>query len=107
MRSKHLIREARRRAGLTQVELAERTGTTQSAVARWEAGGTRPSLEKVSRLVAASGLELRIGLAEPDPAERSLIERNLHLSPGQRLDQLVRTVEFIRAGRTAMRDLRD
>ena len=35
-----LIREARKRAGLTQRELAERAATTQSSVARWESGST-------------------------------------------------------------------
>ena len=47
MLSHHLIREARRRARLTQSELAMRAGTTQSAVARWEAGRSLPSLEKL------------------------------------------------------------
>ena len=35
-----LIREARKRAGLTQRELAERAATTQSSVARRESGST-------------------------------------------------------------------
>jgi len=47
-------------------------------------------------------LELRIGLGEADPGERSLIERNLTLTPSERLDQLVKTVAFIRAGRAAL-----
>ncbi len=99
MLSAHLVREARLRAGLTQAELAARLGTTQSAIARWEAGGTQPSLETLRRVARACGLELRAGLAERDPGEVALIERNLSLSPGERLDQLVRTVRFIRAGR--------
>lgn len=37
------VREARLRAGLTQAELARRTGTTQSSVARLESGQTRPA----------------------------------------------------------------
>ena len=36
MRSSSLIREARLRAGLTQAELAERTGRDRSVIARWE-----------------------------------------------------------------------
>lgn len=95
----HLVREARLRAGLTQAELAGRLSTTQSAIARWEAGGVEPSLETLRRVAQACGLELRVGLAELDPGEVALIERNLGLSPVERLDQLVRTVRFIDAGR--------
>ena len=83
---------------MTQADLAERLSTTQSAIARWETGGAQPSLETLTRVARACELELRIGLAEPDPGEVSLIERNLGLSPSERLDQLVRTVRFIRAG---------
>lgn len=97
-----LIREARLRAGLTQQELAERTGTTQSAIARWESGQTRPAVETVARLVRACGFELNLRITEPDPSEVSLIERNLALSPEERLDQLLRTVAFIQAGRAAL-----
>jgi len=102
MESAHLIREARLRAGLTQAELADRAGTTQSSIARWEGGGTKPSLETLSNLLEACGLELRVTLSEADPGEASLLERNLRLSPTERLEQLRRTVEFIRRGRAAL-----
>ncbi len=62
MLSHHLIREARRRARLTQSELAMRAGTTQSAVARWEAGRSLPSLEKLQELVECCGLSLGVSL---------------------------------------------
>lgn len=101
-----IIREARLRAGLTQKDLAERAGTTQSAVARWERGRSRPTVETLARLVAACGLELRLGLSRSDPDEATLIERNLTLAPEERLDQLVRTVAFIRAGRRAIEQRR-
>ena len=106
MRSAHLIREARLRSGMTQADLAGKLGTTQSAIARWETGGTRPSLETLTRVARACELELRIGLAEPDPGEVSLIERNLGLSASDRLDQLVRTVRFIRAGQARLGERR-
>ena len=97
-----LIREARLRAGMTQAQLAERVGTTQSAVARWETGGTQPSLETLARLIRACGLELGVRLEEPDLDTRSLIDRNLALTPEERLRQLVNTVRFIREGRAAL-----
>ena len=102
MSSAPLIREARHRAGLTQTALARRAGTSQSVVARWETGGAQPSLETLTRLIRVCGLELQTSLTETDPSEVSLIERNLALSSTERLDQLVRTVGFIRAGQASL-----
>lgn len=102
MRSGDLLREARLRAGLTQSGLSARVGTTQSAISRWEAGSTNPPLETLRRLLRACGLELRMEIEPHDAGETSLIERNLGLSPTERLDQLVRAVAFIREGRAAM-----
>jgi transcriptional regulator with XRE-family HTH domain len=65
MRGGAIVREARRRAGLTQVQLADRAGTRQSAIARLERGTAEPAFRKVADLVAACGLELRIGVQEP------------------------------------------
>ena len=58
-----LVREARTRAGLTQAELAERVGTTQSAIARLERG-TSLTLERASRLVRACGFDLQVRIDE-------------------------------------------
>ena len=102
MHSAPLIREARLRAGLSQAELAQRVGTTQSAVARWEVGRAHPSAETLGRVVEACGFELRPSLVDADPGSATLIERTLALSPQQRLDELVRTVAFIRSGRRAL-----
>jgi DNA-binding XRE family transcriptional regulator len=38
-------------AGLTQAQLAERMGTTQSAIARMEGGAVRPTLERLARAI--------------------------------------------------------
>ena len=54
--------EARARAGLTQAELAERMGTSQSAVARLESGKALPSVATLEKLAAATGSRLRIAL---------------------------------------------
>lgn len=102
MSSAALIREARRRAGLTQKQLAERIETTQSAVARWERGRVEPSFETLRRIAGACGLDLQLSLRDRDDSQRSLIEANLQLTPAERIDQLVRTVNFIEAGRAAM-----
>jgi ribosome-binding protein aMBF1 (putative translation factor) len=51
---------ARAQAGLTQAELAERMGTTQSAIARMEGGKGRPSTSTLAKLAKATGTRLRV-----------------------------------------------
>ena len=46
---------ARARAGLSQGEVAQRMGTTQSAVARLESGKRPPSMRTVERFAQAVG----------------------------------------------------
>ncbi|GAA5651328.1 helix-turn-helix domain-containing protein [Geodermatophilus obscurus] len=53
-----LVRDARRHRGLTQQQLAERLGTSQSAVARIEQGGQNLTLELLGRLSEALEREL-------------------------------------------------
>jgi len=53
---------ARMEAGLTQTELAERIGTTQSAIARLEGGGVSPSLATLRRYAEATGTRLQVSL---------------------------------------------
>lgn len=50
------LRELRREAGLTQAELARRTGIHRPNIARVEAGRHTPSLETLARLASAIGV---------------------------------------------------
>jgi transcriptional regulator with XRE-family HTH domain len=52
------IRDARRRAGLTQTELARRAGTSQATISAYERGSKAPSVETLGRLLAATGTRL-------------------------------------------------
>lgn len=55
--------EARARAGLTQDAVAQRMGTTKSAVSRLEAAGKHtPSLATLRRYAAAVGCDLQVRL---------------------------------------------
>lgn len=58
-----MIRAARRKAGLSQRELAECAGTTQAVVARLESGSDQrmPSLTLISKLLQAAGARLELG----------------------------------------------
>jgi transcriptional regulator with XRE-family HTH domain len=64
-----LIR-ARADAGLTQEELAERMGTKQEVIARWEGGKVMPSTRTLARLAKATGTRLQISFA-PTQVTRS------------------------------------
>ena len=50
-----LVRDLRREAGLTQVELAERMGVAQPEVARLEAGGSVPQVPTLARVARGWG----------------------------------------------------
>jgi DNA-binding XRE family transcriptional regulator len=55
--------KARARAGLTQDAVAERMGTTKSAISRLESAGKHaPSLTTLKRYAAAVGCELQVKL---------------------------------------------
>lgn len=57
------LRRERIAAGLTQASLAERLGTTQSAIARLEAGQQRMSLLTLKRAALALGCDVQVVIA--------------------------------------------
>lgn len=57
-----LLRDMRRRHGLSQSRLACRANTTQAVVSRIERGEASPTLDTVRRLLAAMGWELDVEL---------------------------------------------
>jgi transcriptional regulator with XRE-family HTH domain len=67
-----LVYRVRTDAGLTQAQLAKRMGTTQSAVARLEGGGTRPTLETLEKVASAVGAELVVGVGAQLSENRSI-----------------------------------
>jgi transcriptional regulator with XRE-family HTH domain len=69
------VRRVRVAAGLTQAELARRTGTTQSAVSRLESGRLLPSLAVLERVAEAVGRPITVvvgGRDRPAPREPTL-----------------------------------
>ncbi len=62
----------RRRARLTQREVGERMGTTQSAIARLESGAARPSLDFLERFARATGIPISIELGKPTSRKLSV-----------------------------------
>ena len=62
------VRAARRKAGLSQVELARRAGTSQPSIARLERGQVSPTVISLDRIARALGTELVIDF-EPVSAD--------------------------------------
>jgi transcriptional regulator with XRE-family HTH domain len=56
------VTEQRRARGLSQKELAELTGTTQSAIARLESGGRPPRIDTLLGIAEALDCELAVDL---------------------------------------------
>lgn len=99
MKGAQFVREARRRAGLSQADLAGRAGTTQSAIARVESGRTSPSLDYLTRLVRACGFDIQARLVPYDDGEWTLARKNLRLTPEERLQKMLTTAELVRTAR--------
>ena len=49
---------SRNKAGLSQMELAERLGVSRQAVSRWESGDTTPTVDKLKTLARIYGVSL-------------------------------------------------
>jgi transcriptional regulator with XRE-family HTH domain len=80
------VRNARRRAGLTQTQLAARLGTTQSAIARLETPGSNPTIATVERVFEATGHRLLLAAASAESGvDDTLIAGRLRLTPDERL----------------------
>jgi transcriptional regulator with XRE-family HTH domain len=85
-----LIREARLRAGLTQQELADRSGRKRSVIARWERGAIAPSLETFLEIIGVCGFELPLELKPRDDAAHKRLHKNALLSPERRVRRLLK-----------------
>ena len=98
MRGGELIREARRRAGLTQGELAERTGRDRTVIARWEQGLVSPPVESLLACLHACGFDLPFVLVPLDQAADDELGDSLRLSPSERVRRMLEQLGQKRAG---------
>jgi transcriptional regulator with XRE-family HTH domain len=83
-----LIRQARMRAGLSQVQLSERSGKDRAQIARWERDVVTPSLETLRELLRACGFDLEMQLVAyelPDAGEEEWLRQTLAQTPQERL----------------------
>ena len=81
-----MVREARRRANLTQRQLSAKAGIPQETIARIERGRVDPRITTVDRLLESCGQGLestpRLGIG----IDRTQIHELLKLTPSERLE---------------------
>jgi transcriptional regulator with XRE-family HTH domain len=81
-----LLKDARRRAGMTQAELAQRLGVSQAAVAKLESPRANPTVDTLDSALWATGHRLTLDATPWRPGvDESLIRQHLELSPAERI----------------------
>lgn len=88
IRTGQLIRDARTYEGLTQQDLADRLGTSQSAISAWESGRENLRVDTLARILQACGFEASLVLRHRDDVDQSQIALHLAMSPAQRAAHL-------------------
>lgn len=95
-----LLRESRRRHGLTQAQLAARARTSQAAISRLERDLVSPSVAMLGRLLDLMGEEL---VLDADPIDygidRTLIRENLARTPEERIEFMASFSRFVERNR--------
>ena len=83
-----LLKDARKRHGVSQARLATRAGTTQSAVSRIESDRVSPSVETLRGLLHLLGEDLVLGMQQREwGIDRSQVRERLRVTPEERVDQ--------------------
>jgi uncharacterized protein len=80
-----MIRSARSGARLSQAELADRAGTSQSALARYETGVVLPTLPTLERLLGACGRRLQLRAVRGTASSAPSTSVRGRLGPGARV----------------------
>jgi hypothetical protein len=83
-----MLREARRRARLSQTDLARRAGVAQSVISTYESDRREPGFRTLTKLIEATGHHLTLELTPPTPDQLGLPDTRL----GRRLRRHRRAV---------------
>ena len=97
MNAAQALASARRRAGVTQRELARKAGVPQPSIARIESGKVVPRVDTLERLLRACGRGLEVGSRIGHGVDRTAMRRQLKLTPDQRLDYAVESGRNLRS----------
>ncbi len=88
VRSGDIIRNARLTSGLTQSELAQRAGLTQTQVSRLESGHGDPPFSTFIALIQAAGRDISLRLTTHDVSLHQLADDQRRLEPWERVRSL-------------------
>jgi transcriptional regulator with XRE-family HTH domain len=105
MTAAEMLKMARRRAGVTQRELARRSGVPQPTISRIEAARMSPTFDLLARLVRSCGLMLTVQEIAGGGVDRSQIRERLRISPAMRLRAAVGSARNLQVMRERARPL--
>lgn len=101
-----LVLSARSRARMTQTELAQAAGVTQTVVSAYETGRRQPTLPTLCRLLGAAGFAPSIELEPLSPAKQEhLIDETQPADPASTLDSAGPVRSRVAAHRDEIRDI--
>ena len=101
-----LITQALDESGLTVEQLAAKSGFSAEIISEWEYAHESPTLDEFERLMRAAGMRITWSIEHDDGLDVTQIQRNLRLTPEERLERLKAGVRFIQEGRRAMANAR-
>lgn len=105
-----ILRDARRRARVSQRQLAIRTGVSAPAISRIENGHESPSFERFAGFMGALGFEPSVELRELSGSEADPVHlaAEAQRTPSERLESLFEWMKFgDRLARAELRPLAD
>jgi len=99
-----ILRDARRRHGVSQARLAIRAGTTQSAISRIESDRVSPSVETLRELLHMLGEDLVLGAEARDfGVDETLNRETREFDPSVRVRRGLEFADFARRTRGVAR----
>ena len=93
-----IIAQQRKRAGLTQIQVAEKLGVEKETVSRLETGANPPTLKRLEQLAEILGCPVRCFFWRTegnDPAQAETIADMIRSLPPERRARVVRFVEDV------------
>jgi predicted transcriptional regulator len=103
VKAARVLRWARRRAGLAQRDLAEKSGVPQSTIGRIEAGAVDPRVQTLSHLLRACGFDLEVEPILGNGVDRSQLRARLATSPTERIARAAEAARALESLRGATR----